>query len=109
MERMNTRESSRSSGRTHTALLTAVAVLLAADMFVRLQPPAATASEAIIQPERSTSGRDVPTLVNPATQRSAMLKQLQGLNQAVTSLERRLSGPLEVKVTNFPRPEPQGD
>ena len=94
------------AGRGQAALLTAVAVLLAADIFVRLEPPAAQASVEA-QPDREQ--REVPTLINPAQQRAAMISELKELRRAVTSLERKLDNRIKVEVTNFPRPEPAAE
>lgn len=90
-----------SQGRVQAALLPAVLVLLAADIFVRLEPPTANAAT-IAQPDVDPG---VPTLVNPARQRAMMLDELKQLNQRVSGLERKLDGRLRVEVVNFPKVE----
>ncbi len=93
------------SSRVQAALLPAVLVLLAVDIFVRLEPPAAVASESV-QPEAPGG---VPTLVNPARQRSMMLDELKELNRRISGLERTLDGRLRVEVVNFPKVEASGN
>lgn len=90
------------SGRLQSALLPAVLVLLAADIFVRLTPPTANASEAAAaQPETGPDG--VPTLVNPARQRAMIVDELKDMNRRISSMERKLDGRLRVEVVNFPK------
>ncbi|MEL7484069.1 MAG: hypothetical protein AAFN41_06910 [Planctomycetota bacterium] len=95
-------------GRLQSALLPAVLVLLAADIFVRLAPPPAQAAEAPAQPETGPGG--VPTLVNPARQRQMIVDELKDMNRRITSMERKLDGRLRVEVVNFPKtPEASGN
>ncbi len=96
----------RGSSRLQTALLPAVLMLLAVDVFVRLTPPTASAAEEAAQPETGPGG--VPTLVNPARQRAMMLDELKEMNRRITSMERKLDGRLRVEVVNFPKVEAAG-
>ncbi|MEO1584547.1 MAG: hypothetical protein AAFR96_08240 [Planctomycetota bacterium] len=96
---METKRHNRFVGRLQGALLPALLVLVAADVFVRLAPPAAQAEEIAAQPE--TDG--VPTLVNPARQRSMILDELKALNSRISGVERALDGRIRVEVTNFPK------
>lgn len=99
------KQRSGATSRLQSALLPAVLVLVAADVFVRLTPPPASASEAVAaQPEEGPGG--VPTLVNPARQRAMMLDELKEMNRRITSMERKLDGRLRVEVVNFPKVEP---
>jgi hypothetical protein len=96
-------QSQSTGGRVQAVLLTAVALLLAADVFVRLEPTAARAQPTRMQPEGLDT--DVPTLVNPARQRSAMIEELVKLNSRIGALESKLDNKIRVEVTNFPKVE----
>ncbi|MEM8757250.1 MAG: hypothetical protein AAGF47_05660 [Planctomycetota bacterium] len=111
-----TTDGSVSRRRTQTALLTAVGALLAVDVFLRIEPPAAQAAmleAAEVQPERREGrqdGRPVPpTLINPAEQRAAMLQQLRDMRRSIDQLTKRLDGQIKVQVTNFPKTQPAAD
>ncbi|MEL6798078.1 MAG: hypothetical protein AAFO89_14820 [Planctomycetota bacterium] len=93
-------ETGRGVSRLQSALLPAVLMLLAVDVFVRLTPPPVQAAEASAQPEGPGG---VPTLVNPARQRAMIVDELKEMNRRITSMERKLDGRLRVEVVNFPK------
>lgn len=101
----STQQSQQGLGRGQAALLTVVAILLAADVFVRLEPPSARAEQPAVQP--TARDTDVPTLVNPARQRLEMIAELKEVSKRVASLERKLDGRIRVEVINFPAASPE--
>lgn len=90
--------------RVQTALLAAIAGLLALDVGSRYlgDAPAGAAPHAALpvayQPEEEMLG-------NPLEQRRMMIAQLKNIDRRITALDERLKGKIRVEVTNFPAPE----
>jgi len=94
--------------RVQTALLAAIAGLLALDVgdryFGGTDTEATTAARVIpvsYQPE-------VPALTNPIDQRRQMISELKDIDRKLTQIDDRLKGRLRVEVTNFPAPKAEG-
>lgn len=90
--------------RIQTALLAAIAGLVALDVahrFTEGQAPGATEPAAITavayQPE-------VPSIANPIDQRREMVSQLKSVDRRLAAIEAQLKGKIRVEVTNFPPP-----
>lgn len=94
--------------RIQTALLAAIAGLLALDVgdrFFGTQADDRARPGAIpvaYQPEEEVLG-------NPLEQRRVMIAQLKNIDRRITALDERLRGKIRVEVTNFPAPEKAKD
>lgn len=99
----NTTTGTRKS-RTQTALLAAIAGILALDAAHRFtggQAPAASEPAVITA---VTYQPEVPSLTNPIDQRREMVNQLKSLDRRLAAIEAQLKGKIRVEVTNFPPP-----
>jgi len=83
--------------RTTKALLAAIAVLLGLNVV-------GGDSAALPGPAQAHAQESRPggALISAATQRKQMVEELRRMNTAIQGLEARLSGPLNVKVTDMP-------
>lgn len=94
--------------RVQTALLAAIAGLLALDVGDRYfggtdteATPAAHVIPVSYQPE-------AVMLTNPIDQRRQMISELKDIDRKLTQIDDRLKGRLRVEVTNFPAPKAEG-
>lgn len=92
--------------RSTTALLSAIAALLAVDVSVRMMDskPAEQAGEVVPVAYQPQVG-----LANPIHQREQMIDELQQIDRRLASLENKLKGNIRVEVMNFPKVAAEND
>ena len=95
------------NSRFQTALLVAIAGLLALDVGSRLfgREKAGAYSPAAVVDVAYQPG----TFPNPAVQRLKMVEELSEINARLGKIEHRFDTRLRVEVTNFPKPKPEKD
>lgn len=104
---MSSEHTTGGKSRVQTALLAAIAGLLALDVGDRYfgSEPTASVETRVVpvsyQPEEEMLG-------NPLEQRRMMIAQLKNIDRHITALDERLKGKIRVEVTNFPAPKAEG-